>query len=391
MAKLINEKSEKIALLTGHASGGALDTAFVKYDAKCLEWRAPFGIAGEMTGSATTLNHVDAASSAEAGPLLSVKDLAIGFRGSPANVVDGISFEVSRGRTLAIVGESGCGKSLTALALMGLLPPAAKIVRGSIQFQGKSLLGLSERALAGIRGDSMAMIFQEPMTSLNPMFTAGDQIAEAVKRHRGAPHAEAMAHAVELLRVAGIPAPEQRVRAYPHELSGGMRQRVMIAMALANSPALLIADEPTTALDVTIQAQILGLIGDLQRDTGAGMILITHDLGVVAEVADEVVIMYAGHIVEAGPVEAIFDDPQHPYTIGLMGSTPMFGKEKGRLAAIPGSVPQVGNMPQGCRFVTRCPFAVERCAEERPPLTVHGRAHLAACFLAPIEAMYARA
>jgi oligopeptide/dipeptide ABC transporter ATP-binding protein len=196
---------------------------------------------------------------------------------------------------------------------------------------------------------------------------------------------------VELLRLAGIPAPEQRVRAYPHELSGGMRQRVMIAMALANTPALLIADEPTTALDVTIQAQILALIGDLQRDTGAGMILITHDLGVVAEVADEVAIMYAGHIVEAGPVEAIFDDPQHPYTIGLMGSTPMFGKEKGRLAAIPGSVPGVENMPQGCRFVTRCPFSVARCAGERPLLTASGPTHSAACFLAPIEAMCARA
>jgi oligopeptide/dipeptide ABC transporter ATP-binding protein len=367
------------------------NTALVKYDAKCLEWRPPFGIAGEMTGSATTLDHVDAASGVGAGPLLSVKDLAIGFRGSPANVVDGISFEVSRGRTLAVVGESGCGKSLTALALMGLLPPSAKIVRGSIEFQGKNLLGLSEKALAGIRGDSMAMIFQEPMTSLNPMFTAGDQIAEAVKRHRGAPQDEATARAVELLRLAGIPAPEQRIRAYPHELSGGMRQRVMIAMALANNPALLIADEPTTALDVTIQAQILALIGDLQRDTGAGMILITHDLGVVAEVADEVAIMYAGHIVEAGPVAAIFDDPQHPYTIGLMGSTPMFGKEKGRLAAIPGSVPGVENMPRGCRFVTRCPFAIARCAKERPPLTASGPTHSAACFLAPIEAMYARA
>ncbi len=345
-----------------------------------------------MTYSTMTLDHAgDAASSAQAGPVLSVKDLAIGFRGSPSNVVDGISFEVSRGRTLAVVGESGCGKSLTALALMGLLPPSAKIARGNIQFQGKSLLTLNEKALAGIRGDSMAMIFQEPMTSLNPMFTAGDQIAEAVKRHRGVSQAEATARAVQLLRLVGIPAPEQRIRAYPHELSGGMRQRVMIAMALANNPSLLIADEPTTALDVTIQAQILSLIRDLQTESGAAMILITHDLGVVAEVADDVVIMYAGHIVETGPVGAIFDDPQHPYTIGLMGSTPMFGKEKGRLAAIAGSVPRVGNMPQGCRFVTRCPLATGRCAEEKPLLTSCGPSHSVACFLAPIEALGAAA
>ncbi len=340
-----------------------------------------------MSYSTLSLDRTDdTASSAQAAPVLSVKDLAIGFRGSQSNVVDGISFEVSRGSTLAIVGESGCGKSLTALALMGLLPPTAKIAGGSIHFQGKSLLSLTEKALSGIRGDSMAMIFQEPMTSLNPMFTAGDQIAEAVKRHRGVSQAEAMARAVQLLRLVGIPAPEQRVQAYPHELSGGMRQRVMIAMALANNPALLVADEPTTALDVTIQAQILSLVRDLQTESGAAMILITHDLGVVAEVADEVVIMYAGRIVEAGPVAAIFDDPQHPYTIGLMGSTPMFGKEKGRLAAIAGSVPRVGNMPNGCRFVTRCPLATARCAEERPLLTSCGPAHSVACWLAPIEA-----
>jgi peptide/nickel transport system ATP-binding protein len=321
--------------------------------------------------------------------LLSVEDLAIGFEGAPANAIDGISFDVRSGETLAVVGESGCGKSLTALAIMGLLPARAKIGRGAVRFQGSDLLRLSERALADIRGDSIAMIFQEPMTSLNPMFTVGDQIAEAIIRHRGLGKADALERAGALLRLVRIPAPEQRLRSYPHELSGGMRQRVMIAMALANDPKLLIADEPTTALDVTIQAQILSLISDLQEQTGAGLILITHDLGVVAEAADKVAIMYAGHIVEHGPVAEIFDSPQHPYTIGLMGSTPRFGEKMGRLASIPGMVPSPRDMPLGCRFVTRCPFAVPHCGNERPPLIEYGGGHKAACFLAPVEELAA--
>lgn len=320
--------------------------------------------------------------------LLSVENLAIRFDGSPENAVDGISFTVRSGKTLAIVGESGCGKSLTALAIMGLLPPRAR-ASGTVSFQGKDLLRLEERALADIRGDEIAMIFQEPMTSLNPMFTVGDQIAEAVIRHRGVSKNDARKRAETLLRLVRIPAPEQRLRSYPHELSGGMRQRVMIAMALANNPKILIADEPTTALDVTIQAQILALMQDLREETGAGLILITHDLGVVAEAADDVAVMYAGHIVENGPVSEIFDNPLHPYTVGLLGSTPRFGAIEGRLASISGMVPSAGNMPMGCRFATRCPFTVPRCFSDRPALRDHGDGHSAACFLAPVEELAA--
>ncbi len=323
--------------------------------------------------------------SAEPSDLFCVEDLAIRFAGAPSNTVDGISFTVASGQTLAIVGESGCGKSLTALAIMGLLPPLATATRGSVRFQGLDLLTLDERALADIRGDSIAMIFQEPMTSLNPMFTVGDQIAEAIVRHRGVTKPVALQRAVSLLRRVHIPAPEQRLRAYPHELSGGMRQRVMIAMALANDPKLLIADEPTTALDVTIQAQILALVKELQEQSGAGLILITHDLGLVAEAADEVVIMYAGNIVEHGPAASIFDNPQHPYTIGLMGATPRLGGKGNRLASIHGVVPAPDNMPLGCRFVTRCPFAVQRCVREKPQLRDYGGGHFAACFMAPVE------
>jgi len=321
-------------------------------------------------------------------PLLSVQGLSIRFDGAPkgVNVVDDVSFSVSKGKTLCIVGESGCGKSVTSLALMGLLPtPPARIIAGSALFDGRDLLTMPERERADLRGDRMAMIFQEPMTSLNPAFTIGDQIAEGIVRHRNVSKGEAMERALDMLKKVRIPAPEKRLRAYPHEMSGGMRQRVMIAMALANDPQLLIADEPTTALDVTIQAQILTLIRRLQEETGTAMILITHDLGVVAEVADEVVVMYAGHVVESGPVEAIFEDPQHPYTIGLMGSVPSLGRRQGRLATIRGTVPPAELMPKGCRFTPRCPFSDDHCATDLPPLGDIKPGHRARCWYAPLE------
>jgi peptide/nickel transport system ATP-binding protein len=302
------------------------------------------------------------------------------------NLVDNLSFALGEGETLCIVGESGCGKSVTALALMGLLPsPPANVVSGTALFDGKDLFKQSERELADLRGNRMSMIFQEPMTSLNPAFTVGEQIAECVRRHRGLDRQQAREAALAMLRLTSIPAPEKRLDAYPHELSGGMRQRVMIAMALANSPQLLIADEPTTALDVTIQAQVLALVRKLQAETGTAMVLITHDLGVVAEVADHVAVMYAGRIVEYGAVAEIFDDPQHPYTIGLMGAIPSAGKRAGRLATIRGSVPSPEDMPAGCRFAPRCPFAEPRCVDTAPPDKSVGGAHRVACWVAPVE------
>ncbi|HBL8861348.1 TPA: ABC transporter ATP-binding protein, partial [Enterobacter hormaechei] len=244
---------------------------------------------------------------------------------------------------------------------------------------------LSPREYANLRGSELAMIFQEPMTSLNPAFTLGDQLSEAVMRHQTISRAEAMTVALQILEKVQIPAAEMRLKAYPHQLSGGMRQRVMIAMALINHPKLLIADEPTTALDVTIQAQILALLNTLKEETGTAVLMITHDLGVVAEVAQQVAVMYAGQVVEQGSVEAIFADPQHPYTIGLMGSIPSLGVRKGQLSTIPGSVPLPESMPQGCRFATRCPFAQTRCHAEKPPLTMLGTGHQVACFRVPLE------
>jgi peptide/nickel transport system ATP-binding protein len=255
----------------------------------------------------------------EATPVLRLHDLNVKFAGSPVSVLDGISLSVKAGETLALVGESGCGKSITSLALMGLLPSSAEIVRGEMQFRRLDLRQLSAREYADLRGSEMAMIFQEPMTSLNPAFTLGDQLSEAVIRHQQLSKSEAMAVALQILEKVQIPAAEMRLKSYPHQLSGGMRQRVMIAMALINHPRLLIADEPTTALDVTIQAQILTLLNTLKEETGTAVLMITHDLGVVAEVAQQVAVMYAGQVVEQGSVEAIFADPQHPYTIGLMG------------------------------------------------------------------------
>ena len=318
--------------------------------------------------------------------VLDVRDLSVRFAGMPVNTVDHVSFSIAPGKTLCLVGESGCGKSVSSLAAMGLLPAkAARIMSGTATFRGRNLLTLSRGEMERIRGDRMAMIFQEPMTSLNPVYTVGNQVIEAVRRHRNVDRREARERALEMFRRVRIPAAEKRLDEYPHQLSGGMRQRVMIAMALANDPELLIADEPTTALDVTIQAQILELMRDLQRETDTALLMITHDLGVVAEIADEVAVMYAGRIVETGPVEAIFNDPQHPYTLGLMSSMPSVGARSGRLTTIPGSVPPPQALPTGCRFATRCPFADTLCHVQIPPLTFDAHGHGWACFKAPLE------
>ena len=320
--------------------------------------------------------------------LLEVVDLRTHFATDDGEfpAVDGVSFSVDAGRTLAIVGESGCGKSVTSLSIMGLVPsPPGRIRGGSIRFEGKELLGASAREMQDLRGNGMAMIFQEPMSSLNPAFTIGEQIVEGLLRHRRISRAEAVEQALAALRKVRIPAPEQRFHDYPHKLSGGMRQRAMIAMALACEPRLLIADEPTTALDVTIQAQILELMRTLQSETGTAVILITHDLGVVAEVADDVVVMYAGRVVERAPVQELFDHPQHPYTVGLLGSIPRLVVERGRLASIEGQVPSPLRRPAGCKFADRCPFVIDVCKREDPPLRDVGLLHQSACWRAPLD------
>jgi peptide/nickel transport system ATP-binding protein len=321
--------------------------------------------------------------------ILDVKNLKTVFF-TPSGLfkaVDDVSFHVRRGETLAIVGESGCGKSVSALSIMRLVPnPPGKIVGGTVTLEGKDLLALDEEAMRGIRGNRMSMIFQEPMTSLNPVMRIGDQITEAVRLHQDMTAKQARARAVEMLRLVRIPEPERRAREYPHQLSGGMRQRAMIAMALACRPVLLIADEPTTALDVTIQAQILALIVDLQKELGTGLILITHDLGVVAQTAQRVIVMYAGKKVEEASVDDLFADPRHPYTRGLMASMPavisLGAKTDVRLTEIPGMVPSLTNLPVGCAFAPRCPLAIERCRQEYPPLQDFGGHHRAACWRA---------
>ncbi len=321
-------------------------------------------------------------------PLLAVDDLRVAFAGDGGRTtlaVDGVGFTLRRGHTLGIVGESGCGKSVTSLSIMGLLPRQTARVSGSVRFEGIDLLNAPDRRLRDLRGDRLAMIFQEPMTSLNPSYTVGDQIGEAVIRHRGASPREARAHAIEMLRHVRIPSPEQRVDDYPHHLSGGMRQRAMIAMALACDPQLLIADEPTTALDVTIQAQILDLMRRLRAETGTAIILITHDLGVVAELCDDVVVMYAGQVVERAPVGVLFAQPQHPYTVGLLGSIPRLDIRRDRLAAIDGTVPDMTAPPPGCRFAQRCPFADDRCRRESPPEIDVADGHVSRCWKAPLE------
>ena len=321
--------------------------------------------------------------------LLEVENLRTSFRmerGGEFHAVDGVSFALAAGRTLGIVGESGCGKSVTSLSIMGLLPKGqGRISAGTVRFEGTDLATLGSDAMRALRGNRMAMIFQEPMTSLNPAFTIGDQLVEAIRAHRKVGAAEAREHAIAMLRKVRIPSPEVRIDEYPHKLSGGMRQRVMIAMALACEPRLLIADEPTTALDVTIQAQVLDLMRTLREETGTAIILITHDLGVVAELADDVAVMYAGRIVEKAPVQRLFAYPQHPYTIGLLGSIPSMHLEQDRLHAIEGQVPTPMAHVQGCRFAPRCPFAVEKCRSEDPPLVEMGDGQSAACWRAPLD------
>jgi peptide/nickel transport system ATP-binding protein len=320
--------------------------------------------------------------------LLSVRNLQTHFRTEEGlfRAVDGVSFDIGRGQTLGVVGESGCGKSVTALTLMGLVPqPPGEIAGGEILFDGRDLLKLSPDAMRQLRGDRLAMIFQEPMTSLNPVYTVGEQITEAILAHREVSPEEARRLAIEMLAKVRIPAPEKRVDDYPHHMSGGMRQRVMIAMALACAPDLLIADEPTTALDVTIQAQILDLMRQLKAESNAAILLITHDLGVVAELVDHVVVMYAGKVVESAPVADLFADPQHPYTIGLLGSIPRLDEGRDRLAAIEGRVPSPYAPPPGCRFNPRCPFAIDRCRAESPPLAEVRPGHHSACWRTPLE------
>ena len=305
--------------------------------------------------------------------LLTVEELTVGFDTEDGfmNVVDGVSFDLEAGETLGLVGESGCGKSVTALSIMGLLPkPAGRIQGGDVLFGGESLPKLPPERMRGIRGNRIAMIFQEPMTALNPVQRIGRQLAESYALHRPDRPGEAVARrTLELLEQVGIPAPERRLDEYPHQLSGGMRQRVMIAMALASRPDVLIADEPTTALDVTIQAQILELLRELQRDTGMAIIFITHDLGVIAELCSRVVVMYAGRVAEQAMIGPLFAHPLHPYTRGLLASIPRLDDEpKTLLTTIPGTVPGIDELPSGCRFVNRCPFAAERCYGQPPPL-----------------------
>ncbi len=315
-------------------------------------------------------------------PILEVRDLKTYFytEDGVVKAVDGVSFELYEGETLGIVGESGSGKSVTSLSIMRLLDEKGRIVGGEVLFKGKNLLELSEAEMRKIRGNEIAMIFQEPMVALNPVYTIGDQIMEAITLHQGLNEREAREMAVDLLRKVGIPEPEKRVDQYPHQLSGGMRQRAMIAMALSCRPSILIADEPTTALDVTIQAQILDLMKSLQREYGMALIMITHDMGVIAEVADRVAVMYAGKVVEYGEVHEIFKRPRHPYTYGLLSSIPRLDIEQEKLKSIPGTVPDPLNFPPGCRFHPRCEFAQERCREEEPEMVEVGPRHYSRCF-----------
>jgi oligopeptide/dipeptide ABC transporter ATP-binding protein len=331
------------------------------------------------------------ARSGAADPLLEIDNLQTHFftQAGVVRAVDGISYSVRSGETLGVVGESGCGKSVTALSILRLVAsPPGRIVGGSIRFEGTNLLELSEREMEDIRGNDISMIFQEPMTSLNPLMTIGRQVGEAIALHRGLSRREAWDEAVEMLRRVHIPEPERRVHAYPHQLSGGMRQRAMIAMALSCNPKLLIADEPTTALDVTIQAQILDLMRELQDTTGAAIILITHDMGVVAENADRVVVMYAGRKVEEASADDLFERPGHPYTKGLLGSLPNLevaaqtDTSRARLNEIKGMVPSLANLPQGCTFAPRCGFASEECRAAYPPLAEHRPGHWVACWQA---------
>ena len=322
-------------------------------------------------------------------PLLDVQDLRVSFgegaRARPA--LDGVSFSVRSGKTLAIVGESGCGKSLTALSIMRLLPtPPARLVAGRILFSpgnapARDIAGLDQRSMRRLRGKEIGMIFQEPMTALDPVYPVGDQIGEVLTEHEGLSRKEALARAVELLRLVGVPSPEERAKQYPHEFSGGMRQRVVIAIALACRPALIIADEPTTALDVTVQAQVLRLMKDIQAQFGSAILFITHDMGVVGQMADDVIVMYLGRVVEEGPAQTVLSRPAHPYTQGLIASIPTLDMPRDRvLQPISGVVPQIGSITAGCRFRTRCPHAMEICRQD-PPVRAAPAGNRAACWL----------
>lgn len=313
---------------------------------------------------------------------LAVKNLHVGFqyKKSFTKIIDGINFSVKKGETLCIVGESGCGKSLTSLSIMGLLPKTGKISEGEILFDGQDLTGLNEKQMSKIRGNEISMIFQEPMTSLNPVHKIGRQISESIVLHQKLSKKQAEEKAIDMLTLVGIPSPEKRIHQYPHELSGGMRQRVMIAMALSCNPKLLIADEPTTALDVTIQAQILELMNKLKTELDMSIIMITHDLGVVSEIADKVLVMYAGKVVEYSDVKTLFANPQHPYTQGLIESIPKLNEEQDELPVIKGSVPSPDEMPKGCRFSTRCPYATNSCFVEVPPMISGEADHQVHCW-----------
>jgi peptide/nickel transport system ATP-binding protein len=321
------------------------------------------------------------------GPVLTVSDLSTEFRTKAgiARAVDGLSFELMAGEVLSIVGESGSGKSVTSLSIMGLIPsPPGRIASGKVMFEGRDLMGLDTRQMQDLRGSKLSMIFQEPMTSLNPVLTIGRQMTEGIKQHLGLNDADARRHAIEMMRRVSIPAPEDRLKAYPHQFSGGMLQRIMIAIAMSCSPKVLIADEPTTALDVTIQAQILELMRNLRDETGATIMLITHDMGVVAEMADRVIVMYAGQKVEEGRVRDVFRNPRHPYTRGLLGALPKLGHAgpvgSEELNEIPGAVPALTDLPLGCRFAARCAFATEECIRQQPPFDAKVPGHSAACW-----------
>jgi peptide/nickel transport system ATP-binding protein len=325
-------------------------------------------------------------------PLVEIEDLRVIFHGDNKRVthaVDSVNLSVAPGATLGLVGESGCGKSVTSLAVMGLLPKDSAEVTGSVRFDGFDLLQVPDQTLRDLRGNRLAMIFQEPMTSLNPSYTIGEQIIETLVRHRRLNRRQARTRAIDLLRRVHIPSPERRIDDYPHKLSGGMRQRAMIAIALACDPKLLIADEPTTALDVTLQAQILDLMRELKAQSGAAIILITHDLGVVAEVCDEVAVMYAGEIVERAPVDVLFERPEHPYTVGLLGSIPRLDRRAEHLATIEGMVPNMSAPPEGCRFAPRCPFVLKACVAAPPPMIAVAPDHLTRCIRAPLERLVA--
>src|SRR6476469_6351236 len=320
-----------------------------------------------------------------ADPLLSIRNLRTYFytENGVARSVEGVSFDIGAGETLGIVGESGCGKSVTALSILRLIQQPGRIEAGSrIEFEGKDLVTLDDAGLRNIRGNRISMIFQEPMSALNPVFTVGDQVAEVARVHANGSRREAWNHAVEMLKLTGIPSAEERAKQYPHQLSGGMRQRVLIAMALMMKPALVIADEPTTALDVTIQAQILELLVDLQKKIGTSILMITHDLGVIAETTSRVIVMYAGEIVEEAVVGELFAKPHHPYTEGLMHSMPHIGHDQERLNVIPGTVPAPTEWPKGCRFRERCPYSWDLCEREHPPLYQVGAGHVSRCHLA---------